>query len=152
MLHFDVSEWRSSHTGADEMWNGITESWWAETSSLRPVDLGTAVQSGAAALRCRGHARLKRFVTAGRNKWADGSGGSAEIDSRPSGDFIISRKTEMPGRVCSFLQADHFYREGQHPPTSRLIPTPHLVQYTWIPDSRAFTPQQLQENFFFLSC
>lgn len=93
------------------MRSGITESWWAAISSLRPEDLSAAMQSPPAAPRHRGHARLKQFVTAGRNKRADGSGGLAEIDSRPGGDLIISRTTEKPGRFSSFLQADGSYRE-----------------------------------------
>lgn len=99
-------------TQADEMWSRIRESWWLVISSLRPEDLSAAIQSPPAAPHSRGHTRLKRFVTAGRNKRADRSGGSAEIDSRPGGDLIISRKTETPGRFYSFLQDDGSYTEG----------------------------------------
>lgn len=106
------------------------------------------MQSLPPAPRSRGHARLKRFVTAGRNKWADGSRGSAEIDSRPGGDLIISRAPETSARFCSFLQADRFYREGIFFLCGL---SQHLVRLHTpeIPDGGTFGPEQLQDKNHF---
>lgn len=104
------------------------------------------MQSLPAAPRSRGHARLQRFVTAGRNKRADGSGGAAEIDSRPGGDLIISGTVETLGPLCSFLQADRFYREGFFP-LRGLSQSLVSLNAPEIPDGRTSHSEQLQHKF-----